>query len=447
MSNYDMNSAPVLAEGEVGEWVTHLQEYLQYLGHYLGDLDGGYGPATAAAVRKLQRTAGLLEDGVMQPDTWQALYAHAGQYQQQIDDVSEEHWPAEDQHQVQWDVQQDQYAAYTQDHDATSLTGGGGTSAVKAAQAGSEINIEFEPTPIHAFWQVGGKLTYKVKAKGHGGGSGVTPSVNRSYTYKPRSGTYEAATKNSFEVTIGDLGGAELRLKFDHTTSDTGTSWSVKLSLAGDEYSGDIGLNSDPGKLFALAGKMTVREGFTIPGIGVPIEAGVDVGFDLTLGLTPAGLAELGAMFAGGLAVATVGLTVASLYVFSTIVNNVRNAGKREGIMYQWALGYAEVLVEAPQNFPDPGGDWEPLIQQAVTTVHKGGWPDSTEVKEGGRRAAANDVQPFNDQYISVYTAALRARFGNIDLNSIPAAKKAIETQLLHEISTGANNVSSLRIK
>jgi hypothetical protein len=52
-------------------------------------------------------------------------------------------------------------------------------------------------------------------------------------------------------------------------------------------------------------------------------------------------------MFAGGLAVATIGLTVASLYVFSTIVNNVRNAGKREGIMYRWALGYAEVLVEA----------------------------------------------------------------------------------------------------
>jgi hypothetical protein len=50
-------------------------------------------------------------------------------------------------------------------------------------------------------------------------------------------------------VTIGDLGGVELRLKFDHTTRDTGTSWSVKLSLAGDEHSGDVGLNSDPGKL------------------------------------------------------------------------------------------------------------------------------------------------------------------------------------------------------
>jgi hypothetical protein len=36
---------------------------------------------------------------------------------------------------------------------------------------------------------------------------------------------------------------------------------------------------------------MTVREGFTIPRIGVHIEAGVDVGFDLTLGPTPAGLA------------------------------------------------------------------------------------------------------------------------------------------------------------
>lgn len=444
MSTYDVTTAPSLAEGEVGEWVTHAQEYLQYLGYYLGDLDGGYGPATAAAVRELQRTAGLFEDGVMQPETWQALYAHAGQYHQQVD---EQEWPAADHQPVQVDIQQDQYAAYTQDQETAYLAGGGGTSAVKAGQAGSEINIEFEPTPIHAFWQVGGKLTYKVKAKGHGGGSGITPGVGRSYTYKPRSGTYEAATKNSFEVTIGDIGGVELRLKFDHTTRDAGTSWSVKLSLAGDEYSGDVGLNSDPGKLFALAGKVTVREGFTIPGIGVSIEAGVDLGFDLTLGLTPAGLAELGAMFAGGLAVATIGLTVASLYVFSTIVNNVRNAGKREGIMYQWALGYAEVLVEAPQNFPDPGGDWEPLIHQAVTTVHKGGWPDSAQVKDAGRRAAANDVQPFNDQYIHVYTAALRARFGNIDLNSIPAAKKAIETQLLHEISTGTNNLSSLRIK
>jgi hypothetical protein len=97
----------------------------------------------------------------MQSETWQALYAHAGQYQQPIDDAPEEYWPAEN---VQWDIQQDQYAAYTQEHEAAYLAGGGGTSAVKAAQAGSEINIEFEPTPVHAFWQVGGKPTYKVKA-------------------------------------------------------------------------------------------------------------------------------------------------------------------------------------------------------------------------------------------------------------------------------------------
>jgi len=57
----------------VSEDVRQLQLLLSRLGHYRGEADGIYGPATAAAVRAFQSEQGLTADGVVGPATWQAI--------------------------------------------------------------------------------------------------------------------------------------------------------------------------------------------------------------------------------------------------------------------------------------------------------------------------------------------------------------------------------------
>ncbi|HJC07529.1 MAG TPA: peptidoglycan-binding protein [Candidatus Gemmiger stercorigallinarum] len=49
-------------------------------------VDGRYGSATATAVKTFQQLAGLRSDGVVGPETWDALYEAAGQ-QQTADDL------------------------------------------------------------------------------------------------------------------------------------------------------------------------------------------------------------------------------------------------------------------------------------------------------------------------------------------------------------------------
>lgn len=69
----------VLREGDTGNAVFNLQYYISYLAMYYSTIpavtiDGIYGPATASAVRAVQRTFGLSADGIVGEDTWNALY-------------------------------------------------------------------------------------------------------------------------------------------------------------------------------------------------------------------------------------------------------------------------------------------------------------------------------------------------------------------------------------
>lgn len=68
-----------LQEGSSGIGVRSLQYYLNYLSGYYNtvppvEIDGVFGPATAAAVTDLQTTFGLVPDGIVGPETWEALY-------------------------------------------------------------------------------------------------------------------------------------------------------------------------------------------------------------------------------------------------------------------------------------------------------------------------------------------------------------------------------------
>lgn len=64
---------PTLKQGVRGPAVASVQESLASLGFYTGPIDGVFGPGTEAAVMAFQRSANLAADGVIGPDTWQAL--------------------------------------------------------------------------------------------------------------------------------------------------------------------------------------------------------------------------------------------------------------------------------------------------------------------------------------------------------------------------------------
>lgn len=56
-----------------GSDVLRVQQILQILGYYRGDLDGFYGPATEAAVIQFQRAQGLNPGGIVGPQTYERL--------------------------------------------------------------------------------------------------------------------------------------------------------------------------------------------------------------------------------------------------------------------------------------------------------------------------------------------------------------------------------------
>lgn len=58
---------------EPGSDVLRVQQILQILGYYRGDLDGFYGPATEAVVIQFQRDQGLDLDGIVGPQTYERL--------------------------------------------------------------------------------------------------------------------------------------------------------------------------------------------------------------------------------------------------------------------------------------------------------------------------------------------------------------------------------------
>lgn len=60
--------------GSRGDTVLRLQAELVHIGLYAGALDGIFGPATHAAVVEFQQRVGLRQDGVVGPQTWQAIF-------------------------------------------------------------------------------------------------------------------------------------------------------------------------------------------------------------------------------------------------------------------------------------------------------------------------------------------------------------------------------------
>jgi len=64
---------PTLRFGDQGSHVEDLQELLP---RFEGAVDGDFGNITDAAVRDYQRTRGLDVDGIVGPQTWEALYEH-----------------------------------------------------------------------------------------------------------------------------------------------------------------------------------------------------------------------------------------------------------------------------------------------------------------------------------------------------------------------------------
>ncbi|MDA8346100.1 MAG: peptidoglycan-binding protein [Thermaerobacter sp.] len=67
-------NAPTLHEGAQGAVVRDLQGLLQADG-VACTIDGNFGPATTAAVKTLQARRGITVDGVVGPETWQALFS------------------------------------------------------------------------------------------------------------------------------------------------------------------------------------------------------------------------------------------------------------------------------------------------------------------------------------------------------------------------------------
>lgn len=64
---------PMLRIGSAGESVSIVQRVLQEANFYHGSIDGIFGPITDAAVLSLQKSFGLVQDGIVGPRTWWAL--------------------------------------------------------------------------------------------------------------------------------------------------------------------------------------------------------------------------------------------------------------------------------------------------------------------------------------------------------------------------------------
>ena len=67
---------PTIQQGSTGKAVTEAQYLLvRFLILPSGQIDGSYGPATTKAVREFQSEEGLPTDGIVGPNTWQAMLA------------------------------------------------------------------------------------------------------------------------------------------------------------------------------------------------------------------------------------------------------------------------------------------------------------------------------------------------------------------------------------
>jgi peptidoglycan hydrolase-like protein with peptidoglycan-binding domain len=71
--NYGCSTTGDICQGERSQRVTVVQQRLQNLGFFKGNLSGYYGPATRDAVAQFQRYYGLETTGLVNYQTWQAL--------------------------------------------------------------------------------------------------------------------------------------------------------------------------------------------------------------------------------------------------------------------------------------------------------------------------------------------------------------------------------------
>ncbi|WP_104804878.1 peptidoglycan-binding domain-containing protein [Blautia marasmi] len=70
----DVPSWAVLQYGSNNQYVYLLQACLKHLGHYSGELDSNFGPATLAALKSFQGKWGLSVDGSCGPATWMKFH-------------------------------------------------------------------------------------------------------------------------------------------------------------------------------------------------------------------------------------------------------------------------------------------------------------------------------------------------------------------------------------
>lgn len=78
---------PMLRLGVRGAFVRVLQERLRELGYHLGDVDGIFGSRTREAVLALQADMGLVTDGVVGRETWDALDRSSGRPVRDVDEA------------------------------------------------------------------------------------------------------------------------------------------------------------------------------------------------------------------------------------------------------------------------------------------------------------------------------------------------------------------------
>jgi peptidoglycan hydrolase-like protein with peptidoglycan-binding domain len=68
-------SDPTIRRGSTDNPVRRAQKRLTLAGYDTGGVDGVFGAGTEAAVRRLQQDGGLTVDGIVGPDTWDAINA------------------------------------------------------------------------------------------------------------------------------------------------------------------------------------------------------------------------------------------------------------------------------------------------------------------------------------------------------------------------------------
>ena len=81
---------PTLKKGSEGEAVKGLQNALNVRGYGSGGVDGEFGPTTEKGVKKFQGDAGLDVDGVVGPNTWEALVVYVVQSGDTLSSIAEE---------------------------------------------------------------------------------------------------------------------------------------------------------------------------------------------------------------------------------------------------------------------------------------------------------------------------------------------------------------------